>query len=61
MKEYPNQPESMKTKDMAGIQLIIKKVLEEDLPDCRANQWFIESVHFANMLDKIMEEIWVNV
>ena len=59
MKEYPNQPES--TTGMNQMKDIIKEVLEEDLPDCNTNEWFIESVHFANMLDKIMEEIWVNV
>lgn len=55
MKVYLDQPTE------GGVEADIKKQIEdslkENLPDCLANEWFIESVHFANMIDTIMEEI----
>ena len=59
MRTYLNQPED-DTPVASGedIKNIIMAVLDEDLPDCSTNEWFLESVNFANMVDKIMERIW---
>ena len=58
MKDYIDQPrEEIGESDLADIKEWIKDSLKEELPDCLANKWFIESVHFANMLDGIMEKI----
>lgn len=58
MKEYSGQPENIKKPlTMEYIKKTIGEVLKEDLPDCEVNEWFIESVHFANMIDEITREI----
>ena len=59
MRTYLNQPEDdTPVASGEGIKNIIMEVLGEDLPDCSANEWFLESVNFANMVDKIMERMW---
>lgn len=47
---YPNQPNNAEE-----ILNNLKDVLTDNLPECEVNRWFITSVHFANMLDKIKE------
>lgn len=66
MKEYSDQPEEQEpeesdTKTMDMMKVIISTVLLEDLPACSTNAWFIDSVDFANMLDRMMKECWENV
>lgn len=60
MRIYPDQVPVSRS-DMDYIRDIVKDILEYELPDCETNGWFIASVHFANMLDKMMGEIWENV
>ncbi len=60
MQTYTDQP-SEKLVDnirLEKIKDVIQEVLEEELPECDINAWFIDSVHFANMLDRAMEKIW---
>ena len=51
MKVYPNQPSEFIEVDEAFEE--VKRILEDDLPDCNVNSWFIQSLYFANMIDKI--------
>ena len=46
---------------MSKMERIIQEVIEEDLPDCAINSWFLKSVYSANMVDRIMDKIWGNV
>lgn len=57
MKDYPDQP-TKNIEDVRQIVDIIKEVLDDDLPDCATNDWFLESVYYANMVDKIASRIW---
>ena len=58
MKEYMDQPKEGKTvEESVNIIRWIEDSLKEDLPECPTNEWFIESIHFANMVDKIMKEL----
>lgn len=58
--QYPDQPSEQPVDNirMDKIQKVIQRALEEQLPDCGTNAWFIKSAHFANMLDSIMQTIW---
>lgn len=58
MKEYPEQ---WREADIDKLRDIIQGVLEDELPECGTNRWFVHSIYFANMLDKIMQEIWMGV
>ena len=53
--------EDEKEKDMDEMKEIMLDILEDELPECTTNERFIESVHFANMVDKIMTRIWAEV
>jgi len=59
MRVYDKQPteEPEKSLDEKLIQSIIREILSQELPSCEVNKWFIETVHFANMTDKITREI----
>ena len=67
MKEYPDQPEEQEpiesndNSSMNKMRKIIKEILEEELPTCSTNDWFLESIYFDAMLDKMMGEVWENV
>jgi len=55
MKLYPDQPkEALQAKEIKGI---IEEIIEEELPICPVNEWFVDSVGFANMVDKLVEKI----
>lgn len=60
MKEYAEQPQVLSSCSEADLKSIIQSVLEEDLPDCVTNRWFVDSVNFANMIDKIVEKVIEN-
>lgn len=55
MKTYPDQPEVVAHMD--EVRKIVEEVLDEDLPECAVNEWFVETVYCANMLDKIIERL----
>ncbi len=59
MRQYTDQPkEDPVTEDNINyIIATISSILTEELPDCDINDWFLRSVHFANMMDKIKEDI----
>lgn len=64
---YPEQPSEQLTDNLRTdkmrldkIRTIIQVELEDKLPDCATNDWFIKSVYFANTLDSIMQTIWEN-
>jgi len=64
MRAYAEQPREQLEDDkpnMDGIRKIINEGLMENLPDCSINNWFLESVYYANMLDNIIQTIWDNV
>ena len=52
MRNYPN---SIQVEH--NLQENIEEVLMEDLPECPLNEWFLESVYFANMVDRIMDRL----
>lgn len=52
MRDYPN---SIQVEH--NLQENIVEVLMEDLPECPLNEWFLESVYFANMVDRIMDRL----
>ena len=53
MKTYPEQPpQDSSTREN------IEEILIEDLPDCSTNEWFIQSIHFANMVDRIVNRLY---
>ena len=53
MRNYPN---SIQVEH--NLQENIEEVLMEDLPECPLNEWFLESVYFANMVDRIMDRLY---
>ena len=65
MRYYPDQPEESKeskeSERMGEMKKIVEKVLQDELPDCTTNEWFMGSPNFANMVDKIMERYWNEV
>jgi len=54
MREYPDSPKKIEVYDRNNTQKLLEEIIEEDLPECFLNEWFIESVYFANMIDKIL-------
>uniref|UniRef100_A0A6M3LC90 Uncharacterized protein n=1 Tax=viral metagenome TaxID=1070528 RepID=A0A6M3LC90_9ZZZZ len=60
MRKYPKQPDNLGV-DMDKVKGIIEDIIEDDLPDSPVNQWFLDSVNFANMVDRIMARMWENV
>ncbi len=52
MQRYPDQVEASE-RDPGDISESIKALLKDKLPDCPTNDWFIKSVHFANLMDSI--------
>ena len=62
MRTYPDRPNETTTgKDMDEIKGIIERTLDDKLPDCPVNRWFLGSVYYANMIDEIISEIWEEV
>ena len=67
MRNYPDQPaevlegEGRYLASMDEIRSIIQATLQNDLPECETNEWFMASVNFPNMLDRMMQDIWNNV
>jgi len=63
MRKYPDQPSistdqfGSSTDNVKDLTRFIIDFLSEELPDCPTNEWFIESVHLANMADKLVEEL----
>ena len=35
----------------------ITDIIKDSLPECRINEWFLESIYFANMVDEIVISI----
>ena len=56
MKVYDGQPEEGEI-DNWILKRRIAELLEEQLPDCRENEWFLKSIYFSNLMDKIEELI----
>lgn len=63
MKIYAGQEEISYTEPLFNLvsreeftQTIIK-FLEEELPECDTNNWFIQSVHLANMVDLLVDRL----
>jgi len=66
MTEYPDQPGECEpaesdTMTMDELRTVLDAFIRDALPVCSTNDWFIDSVYFANMLDKIVDIIWENV
>jgi len=57
MRQYPDQPDEIAGIDVGYLKDTLSEIISESLPDCATNDWFIESVNFPNMIDKIVEEI----
>jgi hypothetical protein len=59
MMKYPNQPTGkiVADVDLGQITRIISAVLEDRLPDCETNKWFIQTVHYPNMIGEIIRAI----
>jgi len=55
MKQYSEQPTIIA--DIADAKAAIKEIIEEELPECKVNEWFISSIYFANTVDKIIDRI----
>ena len=56
MRRYTEQPTEIII-GVGDVKAAIKEVIEEELPECSVNEWFVDSVHFANMIDKIIDKI----
>ena len=57
MRVYPDQPDDYGRISIPDFTRYIVDFLKEELPDCIINEWFIESIYFANMVDKLVEEL----
>jgi len=58
MREYTNQPEErLQLFDENSVRTTLEAVIEDLLPKCITNEWFLDSVYFANMIDKIISEV----
>jgi len=60
MRIYNEQPQSLRqltNSDIAAINKMIRCRLEDALPECATNEWFIGSIYFAGMVDDIVEDI----
>lgn len=55
---YPDQIKEIGIVDRDYVRDVISGVLQDNIPEHPVNEWFIDSVHFANMVDKIVEEIF---
>lgn len=63
MKTYPSQVESSEVKPLFDFvskeeftQFIIA-FLEEELPECSVNEWFIRGVHFPTMVERLVDRL----
>ena len=56
MKEYPGQPEERNI-SCKTLSNSLMDILKDELPDCKVNEWFIATTHFANMVDKIVAKV----
>lgn len=57
MKDYPDQPYIITKRSAEEDTGFIIDFLKDELPTCETNEWFIESVHLANMVAKLVEEL----
>jgi len=57
MRVYQDQPDDYGRISIPDFTRYIVDFLKEELPDCITNEWFIESIYFANMVDKLVEEL----
>jgi len=57
MRQYPGQPNETTVFDTQYLKDTLSEIISDSLPDCAANDWFIESVNFPNMIDKIVVEL----
>ena len=55
MRTYDNQPSDLLNK--IALSNLIMSELKDNLPNCKINEWFLDSCDFANMVDKIAEII----
>ena len=55
MRVYGEQPAEGKKE--STVLDILEEVIKDELPSCPVNAWFIDSLHFYNMLDKIVERL----
>lgn len=59
MKYYENAPgEGVINPDPKEVKDALMEELKEELPESEVNEWFIDSIHFANMIDKIVRRMW---
>ena len=57
MRIYQNQPDDYGRISSPDFTRYIVDFLKQELPDCIINEWFIGSVDFANMVDKLVDEL----
>ncbi len=60
MQLYPEQPiERTKTsgEEFRYLEKFVADTIGACLPDCSTNEWFVGTVHFANMVTKLVREI----
>jgi len=57
MRVYQNQPDDYGRISIPDFTRYIIDFLKQELPDCIINEWFIGSVDFANMVDKLVDEL----
>ena len=57
MRVYQNQPDDYGRISIPDFTRYIVDFLKQELPDCIINEWFIGSVDFANMVDKLVDEL----
>ena len=56
MRRYPDQP-SLVSIDVLDLENYILAFLKEELPQCDTNEWFLRSVHGANVAGKLANEL----
>ena len=57
MRVYQNQPDDYGRISIPDFTRYIVDFLKQELPDCIINEWFIGSVDFVNMVDKLVDEL----
>jgi hypothetical protein len=60
MRIYPDQPDEPEEVMLhpEPVARFIRDFLKEELPECRVNEWFLETVYFANMCDNLTEDLF---